>query len=113
MIYEIPLSGAPQRFTMSLPYGTTGTVNDYVLTFSYRDAPEDMAGGGGWVLDIADAYGEPLACGLPLVTGADLLAQFEYLNLGGHLIVESAGIPDATPTFNNLGSGSRVYWVTV
>lgn len=108
MIYEIPLSGAPQRFAIELP----GAPVNYVMTFQWRDAPDGMAGGGGWVLDIADADGTAMVCGIPLVTGADLLAQYAYLNFGGQLAVHSAGIPDATPTFNNLGTGSRVYWIT-
>jgi hypothetical protein len=46
-----------------------------------------------------------------LVTGSDLLAQFAYLKLGGHLVVLSEGETFALPTFENLGSGSHLYWV--
>jgi hypothetical protein len=99
-VSEIPLSGTPQFFTIALA-GTT-----YQLVFTYRDAP-----GGGWVMDINDAQGNPIACGIPLVTGTDLLAQFGYLNFGGQLWVKSDGVPDALPTFDNLGTGSHLYWV--
>lgn len=115
LFYEIPLSGAPQRFTIALPDETNAPdgVNGYTLTFQYRDATADQGGGCGWTIDIADAAGNNLLCGVPLITGADLLGQFAYLDLGGHLAVTSDGEPDAVPTFDNLGSGSHLYWVTL
>lgn len=100
-LFEIPLSGAPQRFNISL----AGTV--YSLTFLYRDAPM-----GGWCLDINDNLGNPLVCGIPLITGADLLAQYAYLNFGGAMVIFSDGNKALVPTFDNLGSGSHLYWVT-
>jgi hypothetical protein len=114
--YEIPLSGTPQRFVISLANENSSNganpVVAYTLTFQYRDADPSIAGGCGWTLDVADQYGTQILCGRPLVTGADLLAQYDYLALGGHLVVGSDGVPDAIPTFDNLGSGSHVYWVT-
>lgn len=114
--YEIPLSGSPQRFAISLPMESSlpgGAQGSYVMTFNYRDAAPEMAGGCGWTIDLFDASGGPILCGVPLVTGADLLGQYAYLNLGGHLIVRSEGIPDAVPTFDNLGSGGHLFWVTL
>jgi hypothetical protein len=35
-----------------------------------------------WYLDLLSADLTPVALALPLVTGADLLAQYAYLNLG-------------------------------
>jgi hypothetical protein len=111
--YEIPLSGSPQRFAITVPTEASvpGPAARYTMTFQYRAADPATAGGCGWTLDIADQSGNPLVCGIPLVTGADLLGQFAYLNLGGHLVVFSEGIPDAVPSFANLGSGSHLYWV--
>ena len=113
--FEIPLSGTPKRFTVSLPIegNTTGQTVNYKLTLQYRNAPLDVAGGCGWTVDLADDAGTPLACGIPLVTGADLLAQFAYLDLGGHLLVLSEGETFALPTFQNLGTGAHLYWVMV
>jgi hypothetical protein len=110
-VYEIPLSPMPQRFAIGLPISNAPNSSaSYVLTFIYRDSPIGM---GGWVLDIADANGNPILCGVPLVTGADLLAQYGYLNLGGQLGVLSDAAPtDAVPTFTNLGVMSHVYWIT-
>lgn len=111
--YEIPLSGTPQSFSISLPR-ERGGINEtvtYTMKFQYRDA--DVAGGCGWTVDLFDPVGDPMLCGIPLVTGADLLAQFAYLDLGGHLVVLSEGEPLAVPDFHNLGSGGHVYWVTL
>lgn len=99
--FEIPLSPEPQRFTVTL-----GGV-DYRLSVQYRNA-----GGAGWVLDIADASNQPLVSGLPLVTGVDLLGQYRHLQFGGRLWVQGAENPDDVPTYDDLGIGSHVFWVT-
>jgi hypothetical protein len=65
-----------------------------------------------WVLDISDANGTLLAAGLPLITGADLLAQFAYLGFGGRLIVQSDDDVDAVPQFETLGTLGHLYFVT-
>lgn len=98
---EIPLSGQAQTFSITL----AGT--EYQLTFLWRDAA-----GGGWVLDLADAAGNQLLSGIPLITGVDLLAQYSYLNIPGQLWVMSDGDPAAVPTYSNLGSTSHLYFVT-
>lgn len=66
-----------------------------------------------WMLDIADTTETPILQGLPLVTGADLLAQYRYLtNIPpGLLGVATDGVPDAVPTYQNLGLTSHVYYV--
>ncbi len=100
-IYEIPLSPDPQTFVVTL-----GGV-DYRMTVQYRSA-----GGAGWILDIADANKQPILNGVPLVTGTDLLAQYRYLGFSGGLWVQGANNPDDVPTFEDLGIGSHIYWVT-
>ncbi|MCA8249266.1 hypothetical protein LGN12_19065 [Burkholderia multivorans] len=98
-IYEVPLSADVQTFNISL----SGTI--YRLTLVYR-------GPAGWVLDIADASDNPLVSGIPLVTGVDLLAQYKHLGFQGRLWVQGAENPDDVPTFEDLGIGSHVFWVT-
>lgn len=98
---EIPLSAEPQTFGIQL----AGV--QYQLTLIWRDDPQ-----GGWVLDIADANSSPILSGVPLVTGADLLAQYAYLGFGGQLVVQTDHDVDAAPTFGNLGSSSHLYFVT-
>ncbi|MGO4412493.1 hypothetical protein AB4Z27_06015 [Cupriavidus sp. KB_39] len=99
--YEIPLSPDPQRFTVTL----SGV--DYRMTVQYRDA-----GGAGWVLDIADATKQPIVSGIPLATGVNLLGQYAHLGFVGRLWVQGADEPDDVPTFEDLGIGSHVFWVT-
>ena len=34
-----------------------------------------------WVLDLADSNGSAIISGIPMITGADLLAQYRYMDL--------------------------------
>lgn len=99
--YEIPLTAIPQRFSITL------SSVEYLLTLQYREA-----GGAGWVLDIADADGAALVSGIPLVTGTNLLEQYDHLGFGGRLWVQGGANPDDVPTFSDLGTASHVFWVT-
>ena len=98
-VYEIPLSPTPQTLSIVLA-GVT-----YNLRFDYANAPE-----AGWYMDISDASLNPLVCGVPLVTGADLLAQYGYLGIGGKLFVATDGDAGAVPTFTNLGVDPHLYF---
>lgn len=99
-VYEIPLSPTPQRFSITL----TGV--EYNLTVKWNAAPD-----AGWAVDIADAFGAAIVSGVPLVTGADLLAQYAYLNFGGQLVVQTDHDTDAVPTFENLGETSHLFFL--
>jgi hypothetical protein len=96
-IYEIPLRPGAQKF--SVDFGTI-----YVMRLVYRDAEE-----AGWTLDILQQDEEPILCGIPLVTGADLLDQYAYLGFGVRLYVLTDGDPFAVPTYANLGTGAHLY----
>jgi hypothetical protein len=98
-LFTVPLASGPQTFTAQLGSNT------YQLTLLYRNDPQ-----GGWVLDIADTYGNGIVQGIPLVTGADLLAQYQYLGFDGSLYVQTLSDPDAVPTFENLGTDGVLYW---
>lgn len=100
VVYEIPLSAANQSFQIQIG----GIV--YQLTLIWRDADQ-----GGWCLDIADSQQTPILSGVPLVTGVDLLAQYAYLGFGGKLVVFGDSDPLAAPTFANLGTTTRLYFV--
>lgn len=96
--FEIPLTAVPQDFTITL----VGVVYKFTLTW------RDLA--GGWFLDIADASGNALLSGIPLVTGVNLLAQHSYLGFRFELWVQTDAA-DAPPTFTNLGTESHLYCV--
>ncbi len=99
--FQIPLTPNPQRFTVTLS-GIT-----YVIVLKYQNTEE-----GGWVLDIFDAASVPIVCGVPLVTGVNLLEQYPHLGFGGRMWVQTLSNPDAAPTFDNLGTESILFWVT-
>lgn len=102
-IFPIPLAvGVPQTFPIQLGG------SQYQLTLLYRNITD-----GGWVLDIADANGTPIVQGIPLVTGADLLAQYKHLGFTGALVCQTTSNPDAVPTFTNLGDDGQLYWVVL
>lgn len=100
--FLIPLSNVPQDFTI--------TLSDRELRLVTKFNPSEE---GGWTLDIFDAEtDESIIANIPMVTGADLLAQYEYLNLNGRLIVFTDGDELATPTLENLGVESNLYFQT-
>ncbi|MFJ7312515.1 phage baseplate plug protein [Pseudomonas sp. NPDC098747] len=97
--YEIPLTPDAQRFSVTL----SGT--QYQLTVQWRNSEQ-----GGWVLDLADMKGQAIIQGIPLVTGVNLLEQYDHLGFTDALWVQTTADPDAVPTFENLGIGSHLYW---
>lgn len=96
--YLVPLQPTPQKFAIFL----AGV--QYVINYKW------CAPFGAWIMDISDAGGDPIVTGIPLITGSDLLGQFEYLGIGGGLIVQTTS--DAVPTDDNLGTTSNLYFVT-
>jgi hypothetical protein len=99
-IYALPFSPRPQFISvrlMNVPYR-------FKLVWNI---PADC-----WLIDIMFQDGSPLACGIPLVTGADLLTQLGYLEIGGQLLVISDRKPnDIVPSFEGLGLTGHVYFV--
>lgn len=99
-IVTVPLIAKPQTLVVVLG----GVV--YQLTCRWcRPA-------AAWILDIANSSGVPIKNGIPLITGADLLAQYAYLGIAGKLIVQSSDDPDAVPTFTSLGGNANLYFVS-
>jgi hypothetical protein len=98
--FEIPLGPEAQKFNIQLA-GVT-----YNLMIVWNEASNC------WMLDIADRLEVPILQGIPLITGIDLLRQYEYLGFGGSLIVQTDHNPNAVPTLQNLGLTGRVYFVT-
>lgn len=100
--FLIPLLSIPQTFQISL------VGKNYTLTAKWNSAAD-----AGWQFDLSDAdTDEVLVAGAPLITGADCLSGLEYLGIQGQLWVYTDGMPDAVPTFTNLGMDSNLYFVT-
>lgn len=95
---EIPTKPFSQRLT--IPFNGI----EYILTLYYIDCTC-----GGWIMDIEDANGNDLVCGLSLVTGVNLLEQFDYLDFGVVLITSTDGSFLDVPTYDNLGTVSHLW----
>lgn len=98
--FEIPLRNQAQRLTV--------TLSGVQVVLVVRWCPPL----GAWVIDMYDSVDEPLLLGVPMITGADLLAQYEYLGIPGQLFVQSDDDVDAVPTFDSLGGLGHLYYVT-
>jgi hypothetical protein len=99
--FEIPLSSANQTLSIAL----NGV--SYVLRFIFCQTTDAAA---CWLLDINDQNDNPIVCGIPLVTGADLLGQYQYLGFGFILYCFSDSVSSDIPTFANLGTTSHLYF---
>lgn len=97
-IHEIPLSPENQAFNIILSNVT------YKLQVQWRDF--------GWVLDLMDSGGNDIAKGIPMVTGANLLSQLDYLNLGFALELACDDVAQDYPTKTDLGLRSHLYVIT-
>lgn len=95
--YEIPTQPQPQAFQITL----VGVLYGFTVKWN---VPNES-----WVIDIADGSDNPILSGVPMVTGADLLEQFDYLNFGFQLVCQTDNNPDAVPTYSNLGSSGHLY----
>lgn len=98
--FEIPLTPEAQSFSTTI----AGQVVNMAMQWS--NAPE-----GGWMMNIADAAGNALANGLPLVTGGDILGQLKDIGIDAAMhVVNSAG-GDLAPTFENLGVDTHLIFL--
>jgi hypothetical protein len=97
--YLVPLNPTPQRFSIFL----SGV--EYIISYRWN------AISSTWVLNIYDVNGLPIATGLPLVTGSDLLAQLAYLGISGKMVVQSNNDPGAVPTVESLGTTGNLYYL--
>jgi hypothetical protein len=100
-VVEIAVRPVDQFFDVTL-----GGVR-YKMKLQWSAAPT-----GGWVLDIYTDQESPILCGIPLVSGVDLLEQYRYLNIGngGWLYCVTYGDHDAAPTQTNLGTDAHLFW---
>ena len=97
-IIEIPTQPKPQRFSILLGERRVQ------VSLQWRDAPE-----AGWTLDINEVDGAGIIRGIPLVTGVNLLAQYQHI-IVGTLFVMSDVEPFAVPVLDGLGSTGHLYY---
>ncbi|QAB30889.1 phage baseplate plug family protein [Pantoea ananatis] len=94
-ITEMPLQPQNQSFS------TTIAGNLYKVSVIWRAAC--------WYLDLSDSSGTLIAGSIPLVSGADLLGAYAYLNLGFSLFVVCDAEGQDYPTENDLGIRSHLF----
>ncbi|MBP2155762.1 phage baseplate plug family protein [Erwinia rhapontici] len=98
-ITEIPLSPDNQQFNIQISGG------NYRIRVIWRDA-------AGWIIDLQDSSGSDIIAGIPLVTGTDLLAQYEYLGQGFALVCMCDTAGQEYPDKTDLGNLSHLYVIT-
>ena len=98
--FEIPLVSVPQKFAITLA-GVS-----YTMVLRWNEP------GQFWGLDIKDQNDNGILTGVPLITGANLLDGYAYLNFNGELWVTTDYNTGAPPTSSNLGAQSHLFFVT-
>jgi hypothetical protein len=103
----VPLTPLPNQ-TLSV----TLNINNLPLTLQMFQYYNRVA--GFWAIDIYSQTGVPLASSVPLLTGdwpaANILAPYEYLQIGeAYVINQNGGVTD-WPTTSNLGGGFVLLW---
>jgi hypothetical protein len=102
----IPLTTAPnQTFSAQL------TVNGSPLTLNFTLSFSEMA--GYWQLAVSDVNGNPLIASVPLVTGlypaANMLAQYQYMNIGSAYLLNTGNAPTDYPGTDDLSQFSLLW----
>lgn len=99
-VSQVPLLPQPQKFSIVL----------LGITYNMRTRWSNLS--NAWMLDISDADLVPIVGSIPLVVGADLLEEYEYLNIEGGLWVQNTtGPADDVPGFNDFGSIARLLFI--
>lgn len=97
-IREIPLTPDNQQFDITL------NNTRYKMRLLWR--------ADRWFLDLMDENGGEIISGIPLVTGANLLAQYRWLTPGFGLVVIADGESNAPPGKDDLGYSSHLCVIT-
>lgn len=97
--FEIPLTPNSQTFSISL----SGV--QYRITLKWNSFAQL------WFLDFRDINNVDILLGVPVITGANLLEQYDYLQFGGEMYARTDDSPDTPPNFTNFGVTGHLYWV--
>lgn len=104
----IPLDNSPNQ-----TFQATLGVNGKNITLGFGLSFNEIA--GYWVMKISDpTTGEYLLDDIPLIIdgslGANLLAQYEYLEIGEAYLVRTSPSPGDYPDADNLGKAFQLIW---
>jgi hypothetical protein len=101
--YTIPVTNEPdQNFICTVP------VNGQNITLRFRLRYNTQ--GGYWWLTLADKNGNVLVDGVPLLTGQNILEQYQYLNIGSAYVVKTGSSPLDSPDEQSLGKDFLLVW---
>jgi hypothetical protein len=107
MAQIIPLTNAPNQ-TLNVSLSVDSTVLRLQLAISYSEMAQY------WLMDIADASGNPLLASIPLITGswpaANILAQYAYLQIGSAFVINLGQVADDYPNASELGNAFALLW---
>jgi hypothetical protein len=100
----IPLDNSPNQ-TWQASVQINGVVVTFLVVLSYNEIAEY------WVMKIYDSSQNLILSNVPLVTGLNLLRQFQYLQIGSLFLVNVTGTtllnyPDNT----DLGTDFKLVW---
>jgi hypothetical protein len=106
----VPLQSIPnQAFTVSLTVDSAPLV--LLLSLNYDSIK------GYWDMVVSNQAGTVLIDSVPLTTGeypaANLLGQYQYMELGSAYLLNTGGAASDYPTANNLEAFSLVWGDTV
>lgn len=94
-IFEIPLKVGAQEFITPLD-GTS-----YHFRLLWRDPV-------GWFLDISTSDLVPLVLGISLVTGVNLIQQYQH-KIKGELWILTDNLDN--PDYQSVGNALKLYWI--
>lgn len=97
--YEIPFEPRAQTFVIAL------------AGVSYRLSTAWNVASSCWVLDVATPEGVAIVSAIPIVTGANLLEQFDHLAFGGKVFVQNVSADSLTPGYADLGVSGLAFFV--
>lgn len=105
MAVQVPLTTDPNS-TFSSIIPVNGKNVKFYFFLRYNSEAEY------WVMDIMDSSRNPIISSIPLLTGINLLEQYEYLQIGKAYLVKTddsllADIPDDT----NLSTDFALLWL--
>jgi hypothetical protein len=99
----IPLDNAPNQ-TWQVSVSVNGAVQTFFVILRYNEIA------GYWAMTIEDSNQNLLVDSLPLLTGLNLLRQFQSLQIGSVFILNVSGVAQDSPDNTDLGSDFQMIW---
>ena len=99
----IPLDSSPNQ-TWQVSVNINGVVVTFFVTVSYNEIAKY------WVMEISDSNQNLLLSDVPLVTGLDLLRQYQYLVIGSLYLLPVGQQSEDYPNSTNLGTAFILIW---